>query len=162
MTPAVFVPSDVWRQNGMIILRDFKQLDLSKGKLTKSIHLTNTHPVGARINDYALKLDVFQDVYDTLEMLHNTPLPSDGTSYKLMYNRGATNESVAKFQNAFSNCCVKLLNIQMTLHRAFSYIPAVDKQLTKGDYGRGSGGSVFKGVKDFMQLHMSVRRIKLS
>ena len=107
-------------------------------------------PLGAKINDYALKLDVFQDVYDTLEMLHNTPLPSDGTSYKLMYNRGATNESVAKFQNAFSNCCVKLLNIQMTLHRAFSYIPAVDKQLMKGDYGRGSGGSVFKGVKDFM------------
>ena len=89
-------------------------------------------------------------MYDTLEMLHNTPLPSDGTSYKLMYNRGATNESVAKFQNAFSNCCVKLLNIQMTLHRAFSYIPAVDKQLMKADYGRGSGGSVFKGVKDFM------------
>ena len=81
LTPAVFVPSDVWRQNG------------------------------AKINGYNVKLVAFQEIYETLETLHNTPLPSDGTSYKLMYNRGATNESVAKFQNVFSNCCVKILNI---------------------------------------------------
>jgi len=120
LTPAVFVPSDVWRQNG------------------------------AKINGYNVKLVAFQEIYETLETLHNTPLPSDGTSYKLMYNRGATNESVAKFQNVFSNCCVKILNIQTNLHRTFSYIPGVDKQLMKNDYGKGGGGSVFSGVKNFM------------
>ena len=115
-----FVPSGVWRQNG------------------------------AKINGYNVKLVAFQEIYETLETLHNTPLPSDGTSYKLMYNRGATNESVAKFQNVFSNCCVKILNIQTNLHRTFSYIPGVDKQLMKNDYGKGGGGSVFSGVKNFM------------
>ena len=105
---------------------------------------------GAKINGYNVKLTAFQEIYETLVTLHSTPLPSDGTSYKLMYNRGATNESVAKFQNIFSNCCVKILNIQTNLHRTFSYIPSVDKQLMKNDYGRGGGGSVFSGVKNFV------------
>lgn len=78
---------------------------------------------GAKVSGLSAKMAEYEKVYELLAALQAIPLPSDGVSWKTMYQRDWSAESFAAFDRGMAAFLEGLHKIQTSLHHSLSYVP---------------------------------------
>jgi len=116
-------PSVVWRRPYWLLRRLQSSVN-GGGFIAPSVYVSALvwSQKGAKISGLSAKMENYQNIYAHLTTLQSVPLPSDGRSWRTMYQRDTSVESLQTFETGLEIFLEKIVKAQNALAHSLSYV----------------------------------------
>jgi hypothetical protein len=116
-------PAAVWRRPYWLLKRLQSSVN-GGGFVAPSVYVSALvwSQKGAKISGLSDKMENYQNIYQHLTTLQSVPLPSDGKSWRTMYQRDTSVESLQTFEAGLKLFLDQIVKAQNALAHSLSYV----------------------------------------